>query len=56
MNQNILFLRIKNLVCAGNFFGAADLVFFLVVLSGRHNSFHLTCGMKEKLYSWKGIR
>jgi hypothetical protein len=29
MNQNILFLRIKNLVCAGNLFGALALFFFL---------------------------
>jgi hypothetical protein len=55
MNQNILFLRFKTLVYAGNFFGALDLVFFLVV-PWWHNSFHLTCGTKEKSYSWKGIR
>jgi hypothetical protein len=29
MNQNVLFLSVKNLVCAGNFFGAATLFFFL---------------------------
>jgi hypothetical protein len=29
MNQNILFLRIKSLVCAGNFLGALILFFFL---------------------------
>ena len=29
MNQNILFLKFRNLVCAGNFFGAVILFFFL---------------------------